>query len=292
MTFLLLFIPSLMGALSAILVRPFRAWVGWLNAIISFVAFGAALSFAGGAIRGSAAPMFGPGEFLRADSLSALLMVLVTSVSTLTLFFSPGLGRQTRYDASQLRRYHIFINLFIAGMLLAVSANNVGIMWVALEATTVFSALIIPLRLNKWSVEASWKYILIGSVGIALAFAGTVLSYFDFVALSGRVENALNWPVLRATAPLLHPEVMRLSFVFILVGYGTKAGIAPDAHLEAGCLWGVTVIAWRLDVVVAFCCGDVRAAALENGCGRVCRRSLQRQSFSCAWHAVPDDWLA
>jgi hydrogenase-4 component F len=112
-------------------------------------------------------------------------------------------------------------------MLLAVSANNVGIMWVALEATTVFSALIIPLRLNKWSVEASWKYILIGSVGIALAFAGTVLSYFDFVALSGRVENALNWPVLRATAPLLHPEVMRLSFVFILVGYGTKAGIAP-----------------------------------------------------------------
>jgi hydrogenase-4 component F len=227
MTFLLLLLPSLLGALIAILVRPFRAWVGWLNAIVSLVAFGAALSFASGAMKGVGAPIFGPGDFLRADALSALLMVLVGSVSTLTLFLSPGLGRQTRYEAPQLQRYHIFINLFIAAMLLAVTANNVGIMWVALEATTVFSALIIPLRLTKWSVEASWKYILIGSVGIALAFAGTVLSYFDFVALSGRVENALNWPILRATAPLLHPEVMRLSFVFILVGYGTKAGIAP-----------------------------------------------------------------
>ena len=227
MTFLLLLIPSLVGALAAIIVRPFRAWVGWLNATISLIACAAALQFADRAIRGMEASVFGPGEFLRVDGLAALVAVLVTSVATLTLFLSPGLGRQTRYDQSQLRRYHIFINLFIAAMLLAVTANNVGIMWVALEASTIFSALIIPLRLTTWSVEASWKYILIGSVGIALAFAGTVLSYFDFVSLSGHTENALNWPVLRATAPLLHPEVMRLSFVFILVGYGTKAGIAP-----------------------------------------------------------------
>jgi hydrogenase-4 component F len=99
--------------------------------------------------------------------------------------------------------------------------------------------MLIPLTLTKSSVEASWKYILICSVGIALAFAGTVLGYFDFVSLSGRAENALNWPVLLASAPLLHPEVMKLAFVFLLVGYGTKAGIAPmhtwlpDAHSEA-----------------------------------------------------------
>ena len=271
MTFVLLLLPSLLGALIAILVRPFRAWVGWFNAFVSLVGFGAALSFAGGAVSGIAAPVFGPSEFLRADGLSALLMVLVTAVSTLTLFLSPGLGRQTRYEGTQVQRYHIFINLFITAMLLAVSANNVGIMWVALEATTVFSALIIPLRLTKWSVEASWKYILIGSVGIALAFAGTVLSYFDFVALSGRVENALNWPVLRATAPLLHPEVMRLSFVFILVGYGTKAGIAPmhtwkpDAYgespsslgaLMSSALFAVAVYALlRWKMVVDACVG-------------------------------------
>jgi hydrogenase-4 component F len=271
MTFLLLLSPSLIGALIAILVRPFRAWVGWLNALISLVAFAAALSFAANTINGIGAPVLGFGEFLRIDSLSALLMVLVTGVSTLTLFLSPGLGRQTRYEESQLRRYHIFINLFIAAMLLAVSANNVGIMWVALEATTIFSALIIPLRLTKWSVEASWKYILISSVGIALAFAGTVLSYFDFVTLSGRVDNALNWPVLRATAPLLHPEVMRLSFVFILVGYGTKAGIAPmhtwkpDAYgespsslgaLMSSALFAVAIYAiLRWKIVVDACVG-------------------------------------
>jgi hydrogenase-4 component F len=227
MTFLLLLLPSLLGALVAIIVRPFRAWAGWLNAFVSFLACAAALSFAGRVVSQNDVFVFGPGEFLRVDSLSALLTILVTTVATFTLFLSPGLGQQTRYDESQLRRYHIFINLFVFSMLVSVTANNVGIMWVALEATTVFSALIIPLRLSKESIEASWKYILIGSVGIALAFAGTVLSYFDFVALSGPVENALNWPVLRATAPLLHPEVMRMSFVFILIGYGTKAGIAP-----------------------------------------------------------------
>jgi hydrogenase-4 component F len=88
-------------------------------------------------------------------------------------------------------------------------------------------------------VEASWKYILIGSVGIALAFAGTVLAYFDFVNVAGRHAAALNWTVLRAEAPSLHADVMKLAFAFLLVGYGTKAGLAPmhtwlpDAHSEA-----------------------------------------------------------
>jgi hydrogenase-4 component F len=227
MLFLLLLLPSLIAAALAAFVRPYRQFVGWANALLSVAAVGAALALAQLALAGSEAPTFGPGELLRADSLSALLMVLVSGVSTLALLLSPGLGRETQYDEWKLRRYHIFINLFIASMLLAVAANNVGIMWVAVEATTIFSALIIPLRLTRESVEASWKYILIGSVGIALAFAGTVLSYFDFVTLSGRAADALNWPALLAAAPRLHPEVMRLAFVFLLIGYGTKAGIAP-----------------------------------------------------------------
>ncbi len=225
----------------ASLVRPYRALVGWIGAWLSLISLGAAFGFVAQVIGGQT-PTWGLklewlnlDEVLRADSLSALLMVCVTAVATLTLFLSPGLGRpiqnphwgELAYGPNQLRRYHVFINLFIAAMLLAVSANNVGVMWIAIEATTIFSAFIIPLKLNKASVEASWKYILIGSVGIALAFAGTVLAYFDFVSLSGRAENALNWTVLFATAPSLHPEVMRLAFVFLLIGYGTKAGIAP-----------------------------------------------------------------
>lgn len=239
MTFLFLLFPSLVAALLAATVRPYRALVGWINALLSLAALAAALHFAGHAVRGGEAPIFGPGELLRADGLSAPLMLMVAAVASLTLFLSPGLDGQTTYSASQLRRYQLFINLFIFSMLLAVAANNVAIMWIAIEATTIFSALLISLTRTKTSVEASWKYILIGSVGIALAFAGTVLGYFDFVTLSGRTENALNWPVLLVNAPSLHPEVMKLAFVFLLVGYGTKAGIAPmhtwkpDAYGEA-----------------------------------------------------------
>jgi hydrogenase-4 component F len=239
MNFLLLLLPSLLSALLATLVRPYRVIVGWVNACLSLVSLGAALVFAASLLGGGEAPTFGPSELLRADSLSALLMVCVAAVATLALCFSPGLGCENQYDVAQQRRYHVFVNLFIFAMLLAVSANNVGIMWIAVEATTIFSAMVIPLALTKASVEASWKYIIISSVGITLAFVGTVLAYFDFVALSGRADNALNWPVLLSAAPSLHPEVMRLAFVFLLVGFGTKAGIAPmhtwlpDAHSEA-----------------------------------------------------------
>jgi hydrogenase-4 component F len=124
-------------------------------------------------------------------------------------------------------------------MLVAVTTNNVALMWVAVEATTITSAVLVPLHPSPASVEASWKYVLIGSVGIALAFVGTVLAYFDFVALAGQSESALNWTSLIAAAPAMHPAAMQLAFVFLLVGYGTKAGIAPmhtwlpDAHAEA-----------------------------------------------------------
>jgi hydrogenase-4 component F len=239
MLFYLLLLPPLLAALLALVVRPYRPLVGWLSALLSLPALAAALAFAGIALAGGPAPVWGPSDLLRVDSLTALLLVCVTGVTTATLLLSPGLGPETPYNAAQLRQYHVSLNLFVLAMLLALAANNVGVMWIAIEATTIFSAFLIPLALTPAAVEASWKYILISSVGIALAFIGTVVGYFDFVALSGHVENALNWPVLIAHASALHPEVMRLAFVFLLVGYGTKAGIAPmhtwkpDAYGEA-----------------------------------------------------------
>ncbi len=297
MTFLFLLLPPVLAALLAFILRPYRTFVGWVNAALGLVSLGAAVTFTAydvamglpaGAMQhaptwGIVIDSLGLVDVLRADSLSALLMVCVSGIGTLTLFLSPGLWRETHYTAPQLRRYQIFINLFIASMLLAVSANNVGLMWIAVEATTIFSAFIIPLKLSKASVEASWKYILICSVGIALAFAGTVLAYFDFVALSGRADNALNWTVLLQTAPNLHPEVMRLAFVFLLVGYGTKAGLAPmhtwlpDAHSEApaplsatmsGVLLAVALYAilrWKVVVDAALGTGYTNNLLLEIG---------------------------
>ncbi len=133
----------------------------------------------------------------------------------------------------------MYVNLFTVTMLAAVTTNNLGVMWVAIEASTVASALLIPLGRRRAAIEASWRYLLIGSVGIALAFTGTVLAFVDFSSTGMSAEAALNWPALLAAAPALHPEVARLAFVFLLVGFGTKAGLAPmhtwlpDAHAEA-----------------------------------------------------------
>ena len=230
--------PPFLGALLAVAVRPYRRFVGWTNALLSLSSIGAAVALWRHVLAGDVLTS-GPGEFLRADALSTLLALCVSMVGALAAWLGPGLGKGEGYDAAQTRRFRIFGNLFTFTMLFAVTSNNVGFMWIAIEATTITSAMLIPLHVTKASVEASWKYILIGSIGIALAFGGTVLGYFDFVNLVGRQEAALNWTVLRASAPQLHPEVIQLAFVFILIGYGTKAGLAPmhtwlpDAHSEA-----------------------------------------------------------
>jgi hydrogenase-4 component F len=233
--------PSLVSALLALLTRPYRAWVGAANAALSMGSLAAALGLARRVLEGHT-PTWGPDDLLRVDALSALLAVCVAFVTALAAWLGPGLVRDDAYDAVQARRFRIFINLFAFTMLAAVTANNVAVMWVAVEATTITSALLIPLHVTKPSVEASWKYILIGSVGIALAFVGTVLGYFDFVSLSGirdHETSLMNWTTLMASAAHLHPPAIQLAFVFILIGYGTKAGLAPmhtwlpDAHSEA-----------------------------------------------------------
>lgn len=237
-TFVLLLGPPLAAALLAVVVKPYRPLVGWTNALLSLVPLGAAVVLWRHVLAGDILTS-GPREFLRADALSTLLAFCVSLVGALAAWLGPGMGGDDGYSGPQARRFRIFGNLFAFTMLFAVTTNNVGFMWIAIEATTITSAMLIPLHVTKASVEASWKYILIGSIGIALAFGGTVLGYFDFVNLAGRHAPTLNWTVLMALAPRLHPPVIQLAFVFILIGYGTKAGLAPmhtwlpDAHSEA-----------------------------------------------------------
>ncbi len=237
-TFAALLGPPLLAALLAGVVTPYRRFVGWTNGLLSLLSVAAAVTLWRHVVAGQALTS-GSREFLRADALSTLLALCVSVVAALAAWLGPGMGDDDGYDGAQARRFRIFGNLFAFTMLFAVTSNNLGFMWIAIEATTITSAMLIPLHVTKASVEASWKYILIGSIGIALAFGGTVLGYFDFVNLAGRQDNALNWTALMASAPHLHPQVIQLAFVFILIGYGTKAGLAPmhtwlpDAHSEA-----------------------------------------------------------
>ncbi len=207
-----------------------------------------------------------PGDILRADALSAILAMLVSGVGFLGVWFGLSyLDREVaegHLRAERVGHYGVLLNLFLFTMLLAVLANNIGLMWVAVEGTTLATAFLVGFRhtaaqlvahpgdhgaasglaahsATAAAVEASWKYIIIGSVGLALAFVGTILLYFGFVQRFGESQSALNWTFLVAMAPNFNPALLKLAFVFILIGYGTKAGLAPmhtwlpDAHSEA-----------------------------------------------------------
>src|SRR5215831_488943 len=257
--------PPLLAALLAVVAVPYRRAVGWVNGALALVPVLVSVALAAQVAAGHVV-VAGWQELFRVDGLSALLAACVSVVAALAVWFGPG--REATDEPCRARRFQIFVNLFAFTMLCAVTTNNVGLMWVAIEATTITSAMLVSLDVTKASVEASWKYIVLGSVGIALAFAGTVLGFFDFASQASG-EAALNWTVLRAAAPSLHPEIVKLAFVFILVGYGTKAGLAPmhtwlpDAHAEApaslsammsGVLLAVAlyaVVRWRAVVAAA-----------------------------------------
>ena len=123
-------------------------------------------------------------------------------------------------------------------MVLAVLANNLGVVWVAIEATTVSTAFLVGHHRTRASLEATWKYVVICSLGITLAFLGVVLLYLASLH-AGSGVHALDFDVLTARAPRLNPGVTRLAAGLLLLGFGTKVGLVPfhswlaDAHSQA-----------------------------------------------------------
>ncbi len=232
-----LLLPPVATAAATLIAPRASRLAAWLQAGGSVVSLSAAVILAA-RVLGTAAPLQA-GRFWRIDALSALLALLVGAVAALASWLGPGLAGAPAAPTAEVRTFRLWSSLFTTTMLVAVTTSNLGVMWVAIEATTVTSALLVPLRRTKASVEASWKYLLIGSVGIALAFTGTVLAFVDFANTAPQVQDALGWAALMSAAPSLHPEVIRLAFIFLLIGFGTKAGLVPmhtwlpDAHSEA-----------------------------------------------------------
>lgn len=180
-------------------------------------------------------------KFLFADLLNAFFIFTVSVVTFCAALYSAGyLGKDLEkkvLDETLARRYYLLFDLFVFSMLLVLSVNNLGFMWIAIEMTTLISAFLVGFYRTKESVEAAWKYIIICTVGIILALVGTILFYYA-VSRSGCVRS-LNWTEMFSCAAGLDRNILKIAFVFILIGYGTKAGIAPmhtwlpDAHSQA-----------------------------------------------------------
>lgn len=189
-------------------------------------------------------PVHAWGTVLYADALSALVILLGALVAALTGLYSIGHFRvetsRGRFSDRKARAYHALTLLFVASMLLVPLAHSLGLMWAAIEATTIVSTILIAFENRPTSLEAAWKYIIIGSFGVALALLATILTYYAALdALGPERAHGLDWTVLAGIATDLDPQAMRLAFVLALVGYGTKAGLVPmhtwkpDAYSQA-----------------------------------------------------------
>jgi hydrogenase-4 component F len=177
------------------------------------------------------------------DSLSAYMLFIITFIGLMAAIYSiPYIGHELKERELKVDRakyYYMLFHIFMFTMLMVVISNNLGIMWIAIEATTLASAFLVGFTENDTAVEAAWKYLIICSVGITLALFGTILAYASSVPVLGESSDALNWSTLMANAANLDPTLLKISFILIMVGYGTKVGLAPmhtwlpDAHSQA-----------------------------------------------------------
>ncbi|MEV6336587.1 proton-conducting transporter membrane subunit [Nocardia vinacea] len=180
---------------------------------------------------------------LRADALSVTMLTVIGVVGALATCAGIGyIDAELAHDHTDPRGARIYAALvpaFLAAMVLAVCANNIGVIWVAVEATTIATAFLVGHRRTKTALEATWKYVVICSVGIVVAFLGTVLLYFAARHAGAPTEHALDLDVLYAHAHGLDPAVTRLAGALLLIGYGAKVGLVPlhtwlaDAHSQA-----------------------------------------------------------
>ncbi len=179
--------------------------------------------------------------FIYLDSLSTFFIFVISAVTMATAIYSIGYIEKDIdkgvISPKKARIYYLLFNVFCFSMFFVPSVNNLGMLWVSIEMTTLISAFLVGFYNTKESVEAAWKYIIICSVGIIFALLGTILFSYAFSLSEGM--KSLNWTDMISAAGRLDKNIIKIAFIFILVGYGTKAGLAPmhtwlpDAHSQA-----------------------------------------------------------
>ncbi|OBI18100.1 hydrogenase [Mycobacterium sp. E2327] len=219
---------------------------GWRRATATLIALSAMTVLGCGAALGfrvGSGTQFALGGLLRVDALTVTMLIVIGIVAALATWASIGyLDTELAHghtDARGARIYGALTSAFLAAMVVAVCANNIGVIWIAVEATTVITAFLVGHRRTRGALEATWKYVVICSVGIAVAFLGTVLLYYAAEHAGAPAAAALNLDVLAAHAGTLNPAIARLAGGLLLIGYGAKVGLFPfhtwlaDAHSQA-----------------------------------------------------------
>ena len=228
----LLVIPALSAALLAAL--PGYRLTANLNVVATLMTFLTSLSLFTVEPRS--------GDYLLVDDLNKVFVVLTTFVGFTTSVFSASyIGHEIesgRLTSNFVRFYHAMYQVLMLAMNLALTANNIGLMWVAIEVATLTTVLMVGIYRTHEALEAAWKYFILGSVGIALALFGTILVYMAARPVIGEGLEAMVWTVLVQHAAKFDAPLLNVAFVFLLLGYGTKVGLAPlhawlpDAHAE------------------------------------------------------------
>lgn len=205
------------------------------------------------------------------DPLSGLFVTVIVTITPLVSIYSVEYlqhdRREGEVNLKDLRYYHVLLHLFVLVMLMVVVVDSLGLMWIAVEGTTLVSAFLVGFYKRSEAMEASWKYLIICSVGITLALLGIILLYASTLDALGEQADTLDWSVLRSVAGRLDPALLKVSFILILVGLGTKAGLAPmhtwlpDAHSQSP-----TPISALLSAVLLNCAlyGVLRVHLLVN----------------------------
>ena len=207
-----------LGAL--LLVIPGQARLAaWVNLGVSAVSLVLAVALLG------AAP--GLQGWTRIDALNQPLVLLSAVIGFTTAVYSFGQVEAKGFDALRLRAYHGAFQLFMGAQALALLADNMGVMWVAIEMATLASVVMVAVHGTPAAIEAAWKFFILCGVGIALALFGTVVLYMAAQPVAGHGDVGLSWAALRAVAGKCDPGLLNLAWVFLLVGYGTKAGLVP-----------------------------------------------------------------